>query len=117
MLTCWPEAVPVTVTLNWQLLFVLIVVPESVMVFVPLMVRLLVPPQPLLVPLTTLRPAGKLAVKPPPVSATVLAAGLGIVNGNNVGAFRAICEALNNWTIDGAAPTPRTVMWLHVLAR
>src|SRR5216683_6989813 len=98
-----PEAAPVTVTLNWQLLFVLIVVPDSVTVFVPLMVRLLVPPQTLLIPLATVSPAGSVSVKATPVRATELAAGFVIVNCNNVVAFKAIGEGLNNLAIDGGA--------------
>src|SRR5713101_3704436 len=109
-----PEAAPVTVTLNWHWLLVLIVVPESVMVFVPLMVRLLVPPQTLLVPLTTVSPAGKLSVKATPVSATVFAAGFVIVNCKLVVAFKAICEGLNDLAIDGGATTLRVAVLLVV---
>src|SRR6266851_2923189 len=67
------------------------------------MVRLLVPPQTLLIPLATVSPAGSVSVKATPVRATELAAGFVIVNCNNVVAFKAIGEGLNNLAIDGGA--------------
>jgi hypothetical protein len=107
-----PDVAPVTVTLNWHWLFVLIVVPESVMVFVPLMVRLLVPPQTLLVPLTTVSPVGSVSLKATPVKATVLAAGLVMVNCNDVVAFSAMLVGLKTLAIDGGATTVRTAVLL-----
>src|ERR1700687_1395191 len=75
------------------------------MVFVPLMVRLLVPPQTLLVPLTTVRPAGRLSVKATPISGSTFAAGFVIVNCKLVVAFKAIGEGLNTLAIVGGAST------------
>src|SRR5215469_10539598 len=58
------------------------VAPDSEMVFPPLVVR--VPPQTGLLPLATVRLLGRTSVKPTPVSATVLIAGLVMVKPNAV---------------------------------
>src|SRR6266851_892487 len=78
------------------------------------MVRLLVPPQTLLIPLATVSPAGSVSVKATPVRATELAAGFVIVNCNNVVAFKAIGEGLNNLAIDGGATTLSVAVLLVV---
>lgn len=76
-LSCCPSAVPVTVTLNWQLPPAAIEAPESAIVRVAAVAtRLLVPPQTLVVALATDKPAGRTSVTATPVKAVV---GFGLV--------------------------------------
>jgi hypothetical protein len=62
----WPEAVPVTVTLNWHWLFTAIVAPVNVIPVGDVVVS--VPPQTVAVALATVRPVGRVSVKATPVS-------------------------------------------------
>lgn len=64
-----------------------------------------VPPQTVLVPLTTVRPLGSVSVNATPASEAVFAAGLVIVNVSDVVAFREIADGLNPFAIDGGATT------------
>src|SRR5262249_38139503 len=85
VLVYWPDAAPVTVTLNWQLPFAAIVAPVSAMPVGAVVVS--VPPQTVEVALATVKPVGRVSVKATPVSETVLAAGFVIVNVSDVVAF------------------------------
>ena len=98
-----PNAVGVTVTLKLQLPFTAMVAPESEMVFPPLVVR--VPPQTVLLPLATVRLLGSTSVKPTPVSATELAAGLVMVKPNEVVWVSPIKLGLNALAIEGGNTT------------
>jgi hypothetical protein len=98
-----PFVVAPTVTLKVQLLFAAIVAPERVIVFPPLVVR--VPPQTALVPLATVRVLGRTSVKPTPVSATGLTAGLVMVKPNEVVSVCAIEFGLNALAMEGGATT------------
>jgi hypothetical protein len=96
-----PEAAPVTVTLNWHWLFTAIVPPVSV---IPVgAVAVSVPPQTVAEALATVRPVGSVSVNATPVRATVLAAGLVIVNVSEVVAFSAMLLGLKTLAIDGGA--------------
>jgi hypothetical protein len=98
-----PEAAPVTVTLNWHWLFTAIVAPVSV---IPVgAVAVSVPPQTVAEALATVRPVGSVSVNATPVRATVLAAGLVIVNVSEVVAFSAMLLGLKTLAIDGGATT------------
>ena len=107
VLVYWPDAAPVTVTLNWHcpptgMLAPVNVIPVgAVVVSVPLL-----GPQALLVEvLATVSPVGRVSVKATPVSASTFAAGLVMVNVSEVVAFRAIVEGLNTFAMDGGATT------------
>src|SRR6516164_8084645 len=64
-----------------------------------------VPPQTADVPLATVRPVGSVSVNATPVNATALAAGLVMVNVNEVVAFNGMLLGLNTLAIDGGATT------------
>src|SRR6478672_9869926 len=64
-----------------------------------------VPPQTVAVAFATVRPVGSVSVNATPVRATVLAAGLVIVNVSEVVAFRAMLLGLKTLAIDGGATT------------
>ena len=64
-----------------------------------------VPPQTVAEALATVRPVGSVSIKATPVRATVLAAGLVMVNVSEVVAFRAMLLGLNTLAIDGGATT------------
>jgi len=98
-----PDAAPVTVTLNWHWLLVLIVAPESAIPVGAVVVS--VPPQTVAVLLATVNPVGNVSVNATPFKATVFAAGLVIVNVSDVVAFTAIAEGLNALAIAGGATT------------
>jgi hypothetical protein len=99
----WPEANPVTVTLNWHWLFAAMVAPLSAIPVGAVVVR--VPPQMVAEALATASPAGRLSVKATPVSATAFAAGLVIVNVNEVVEFSVIDAGLKALAITGGATT------------
>src|ERR1700761_1989882 len=64
-----------------------------------------VPPQTVAVAFATVRPVGSVSVNATPVSATVFAAGLVMVNVSEVVAFSAIEAGLNTLAIAGGATT------------
>ena len=66
-----------------------------------------VPPQVDELALATVKPVGSVSVKATPVNETVFAAGLVIVNVNEVVAFKAMPVGLNTFAMDGGATTPR----------
>src|SRR2546430_2305303 len=66
-----------------------------------------VPPQTVALALATVSPVGRGSVKPTPVRATVLPAGLVIVNVSEVVALSAIVLGLKAFAIDGGATTVR----------
>ena len=103
VLVYWPEAAPVTVTLNWHWLLTAIVAPVSAIPVGAVVVS--VPPQTVAVAFATVSPVGNVSVKATPVSATVFAAGLVMVNVSEVVAFRAMLLGLNTLAIDGGATT------------
>src|SRR6478736_1788852 len=96
-----PEAAPVTVTLNWHWLFAAIVAPVSAIPVGAVVVS--VPPQTVAEAFATVRPVGNVSVNATPVKATVLAAGLVMVNVSEVVAFRAMLLGLNTLAIEGGA--------------
>ena len=99
----WPEAAPVTVTLNTHWLFAAIVAPDSEIPVGAVVVS--VPPQTVAVAFATVSPVGSVSVNATPVSACAFPAGFVMVNVNDVVAFSAIDEGLNAFTIDGGAST------------
>ena len=92
-----------TVTLNWQLLLAAMVAPERAIPVGAVVVR--VPPQTVEVPFATVRPVGNVSVNATPVSDTALAAGLVIVNVNDVVAFSAMLLGLKPLAMEGGATT------------
>src|SRR5258708_4449753 len=103
VLVYWPAAAPVTVTENTHWLFTAIVAPVSV---IPVgFVVVSVPPQVLDELLATVSPVGSVSLNATPVSATVFAAGLVIVNCNELVALRAML---------GGATTVRVAVLLVV---
>jgi hypothetical protein len=104
-----PAVVAVTATLKVQLALAAMVAPDREIVLLPLVERG-VPPQTVLVPLATVRPAGKTSVKPMPISATVLAAGLVMVKLKEVELFVTIIDGMNTLEITGGAVPLTTVM-------
>lgn len=92
-----------TVTLNWHWLLAAMVPPERAIPVGAVVVR--VPPQTVAVALATVRPVGSVSVKAIPVSDTVFAAGLVIVNVREVVAFSAIVEGVKTLAMDGGATT------------
>ncbi len=100
-----PAAAPVTVTLNWHWLLALMVAPDNAMPVGLVVVN--VPPHTVVVPLATVRPVGSVSLNATPASATVLAAGLVMVNVRDVVALRAIDAGLNTLAIEGGATTVR----------
>jgi hypothetical protein len=99
----WPEAAPVTVTLNWHWLLTAMVAPDRAIPVGAVVVT--VPPQTVEEALATVRPVGSVSVKATPVSANALAAGLVMVNVSEVVAFRATAAGLNTFAMDGGATT------------
>ena len=92
-----------TVTLNWHWLLAAIVAPVNAIPVGAVVVS--VPPQTAAVAFATVSPVGNVSVKATPVSATVFAAGLVMVNVSEVVAFRAMLLGLNTLAIDGGATT------------
>ena len=90
-------------TLNWHWLLAAIVAPTKEIPVGAVVVS--VPPQTVAEALATVRPVGSVSVNATPVRATVLAAGLVMVNVREVVAFRAMPEGLNTLAIDGGATT------------
>jgi len=99
----WPEARPVTVTLNWHWLLAAIVAPLSAIPVGAVVVR--VPPQTVAEALPTASPAGKLSVNATPVSATAFADGLVMAKVNEVVEFSVIDAGLKDLAITGGAMT------------
>ncbi len=73
-----------------------------------------VPPQTVADALATVNPVGIVSLKATPVKATVLAAGLVMVNCNEVVAFSGMLLGLNSLEIVGGATTVRTAVLLVV---
>src|SRR6266849_3689435 len=73
-----------------------------------------VPPHTVVVPLATVRPVGSVSLNATPASATVLAAGLVMVNVRDVVALRAIDAGLNTLAIEGGATTASAAVLLAV---
>src|SRR5713101_7662449 len=71
-----------------------------------------VPPHTVVVPLATVRPVGSVSLNATPASATVLAAGLVMVNIRDVVALRAIDAGLNTFAIEGGATTASVAVLL-----
>src|SRR5258708_24438828 len=107
-----PDAAPVTVTLNTHWLFTAIVAPVRVIPVGFVVVR--VPPHTVADALATVSPVGSVSLKATPVKATVFAAGLVMVNCNEVVAFRLMVEGLNTLAIEGGATTVKTAVLLVV---
>jgi hypothetical protein len=99
----WPEAAPVTVTLNWHCPFAAMVAPVSAIPVGAVVVS--VPPQTVAVALATVKPVGSTSVNATPVSDTVFAAGFVMVKVNEVVAFSAMLVGLKTFAIDGGATT------------
>jgi len=106
-----PEAAPVTVTENVHEVETL--PPDSPMVTGAVVVT--VPPQPLAVPVATVKPVGRISVNATPVAATVLPEPLVIVKLNWVVAFTAMVAGVNNLAIVGGATTVRVASGLELL--
>jgi len=98
-----PAAAPVTVTLNWHWLFVLMVAPVRAMPVGEVVVN--VPPQVVAEELATVSPIGSVSVKATPVSGTVLAPGLVMVKVSDVVVFSAMVTGLKALAIEGGATT------------
>jgi hypothetical protein len=103
VLVYWPEAAPVTVTLNWHWPFAAMVAPVKAIPVGAVVVS--VPPQTVAEALATVSPVGRVSVNATPVSATVFAAGLVMVKVSEVVAFSAIVDGLKAFVIDGGATT------------
>src|ERR1700704_1229542 len=103
VLVNWPDAAPVTVTLNWHWLLAAIVAPVSAIPVGDVVVS--VPPQTVAEALATVRPVDSVSVNAMPVRAMAFAAGLVIVNVSEVVAFSAMLDGLNTLAIDGGATT------------
>ncbi len=106
VLTKFPEAVAVMLTVRVQVLLAAMVPPVSEMLPEPA-TAVAVPPQVLVRPLgvATTRPAGSVSVNATPVSATALAAGLVMVKVSEVVPFRGTATAPKALAIDGGATT------------
>jgi hypothetical protein len=103
VLVNWPEAAPVTVTLNWHWLFTAIVAPVSAIPVGAVVVS--VPPQTVAEELATVRPVGSVSVNATPASGSTLAAGLVMVKVSEVVAFFEMLVGLNTLAITGGAST------------
>src|SRR5437879_3964485 len=79
-------------------------------------VPLLAPQAFVLLALATVRPVGSVSVNATPVNATVLAAGLVMVNVSEVVAFSAMVFGLKTLAIEGGATTVNTAVLLVVPA-
>src|SRR5882724_5729541 len=103
-----PEVVPVTFTVNVQLLFTAMVPPVRLMLPDPA-TAVAVPPQVLLNPFgaATTSPAGNVSVNATPFSGVVLAAGLVMVNVSEVVPFSGTFAAPKALAIVGGATTGR----------
>src|SRR5262249_6831813 len=103
-----PAAVPVTLMLMLQLLPAPIDAPVSVIRLPPVIVS--VPLQPVVVPLATVRPDGRVSVNPTPVNA---AAPFGLVNVNDrlVDWFSGTVAAPNALAIVGGARSLALLVW------
>ncbi len=110
VLVNWPEAAPVTVTLNTHWLLTAMVAPERAMPVGEVVVS--VPPQTVAEALATVRPVGSVSVNATPVRGSGFAAGLVMVNCREVVAFSAIVDGLNTLAIDGGAFTFRIAVLL-----
>ena len=101
-----PETVPVTFTVNVQLLLAATLAAESETLPDPA-TAVAVPPQVLASPfgVATTIPAGSESVNATPVSPTVFAVGFVIVNVSEVDAFNAMLAAPNAFAIEGGAIT------------
>src|SRR5258708_10267354 len=103
VLVYWPEAAPVTVTLNWHCELTAVVAPDSA---TPAgLVVVSVPPHTVAEELATVSPVGNVSAKATPVSGSTFAAGFVMVKVNDVVAFSAIVLGLNTLAIDGGAST------------
>src|SRR5260370_45255 len=98
-----PPAAPVTVTLNWHWLLVLMPAPANVIPVGEVVVS--VPPHTVAVPLATVSPVGCVSVNPTPVSATGFAAGLVMVNFRDAVPLRATVEEPKPFAIEGGPST------------
>src|SRR5262249_47567774 len=103
VLVYWPEAAPVTITVNPQLKFAAIVAPVKLMLVGAVLVR--VPPQAEDVPLATVSPAGSVSVNATPVSATGLKEGLVMLKASEVVPFNGIVAGMKAFAIDGGPTT------------
>lgn len=119
VLFCVPAAVPVTFTEKLQLLFVGMVAPERLTLFIPC-AAVIAPPsvaqEPPLSPfgVDTANPAGSVSVKATPVSEVVFATGFVIVNVKLVVPFTGIVAAPKAFAIDGGATTVSVAVLLAV---
>src|SRR5260221_397163 len=106
VLTKFPEAVPVTFTVNVQLLLTAIVPPASDTLPDPA-TAVATPPHVLVNPfgVATTSPAGNVSVNATPFSEVVLAAGLVMVKVNDVVPFSGTLAAPNTLMISGGATT------------
>src|SRR6266852_3631543 len=105
-----PAVAPVTVTLNWHWLLVLMPAPDNVIPVGAVVVS--VPPQIVAELLATVKPVGSVSVNPTPVSATGFVAGLVMVNVRDVVPFRATVEEPNAFAIEGGPSTARLAVLL-----
>jgi len=100
-----PAVAPVTVTLNWQVLFELIDAPVSE---IPVgLVVVSVPPHTVAELLATVKPVGSVSLKATPVNAKALATGFVIVNCSAVVLFSAIDAGLKTFAMLGGEATVR----------
>jgi hypothetical protein len=106
VLFCCPAAVPVTFTENVQEALAASVAPDRLMTFVPVVAVIVPPPQVPVKPLgvETTSPAGKVSLKPTPVSEIVLF-GLLMVKLSEVDPFSGIDAAPKTLVIVGGATT------------
>src|SRR5260221_167751 len=106
VLTKFPEAVPVMLTVKVQVLLAAIVPPVSEMLPEPA-TAVAVPPQVLVRPLgvATTRPAGRGSVKATPACGAALVAGLVVEKVSEVAPFRGTAAAPKVLAIDGGATT------------
>src|SRR5260370_36761125 len=94
---------PVTVTLNWHWLFVLMVAPESGIRVGEVVVN--VPPRVVAEESATVSPVGSVSANATPVRGTVLAPGLVMVKVSDVVVFSAMVTGLKALAIEGGATT------------
>jgi hypothetical protein len=100
-----PATLPVTDTLNWHWLAVLMVAPDNTIPVGAVVVS--VPPQTVAEAFATVIPVGSVSENATPVRAAVLAAGLVTVNVRAVVAFNAMPAGLKILAIAGGATTVR----------
>jgi hypothetical protein len=101
-----PETVPVTFTVNVQLLLVAIA-PAEIETLPDPATAVTTPPQVLATPfgVATTIPAGSASVNATPASPTVFAVGFVIVNVSEVDPFNPMLAAPNTFAIEGGATT------------